>query len=95
MEKTKVLVLEDDHNRHKQFKERFIENGNISYTIVETADACLTLLKNERYDMVFLDHDIFFINQMDFKTALGNSSLESIEVEGKCVLVSYIEQETK
>lgn len=71
MEKTRVLVLEDDHNRHKQFKERFIENGNISYTIVETAEACLTLLKNEKYDMVFLDHDLggeVFVNSENRNT---------------------------
>lgn len=58
MEKTRVLVLEDDPQRHDQFKDRFIENGNISYTIVETAEECICLLSSNEYELVMLDHDL-------------------------------------
>ena len=53
----KVLVLEDNNERIKQFKQRFLERGWYC-TYVDTADDCLRMLKNGQYDLIFLDHDL-------------------------------------
>lgn len=52
-----VLLLEDDPNRIKAFKQRFLDKG-WSYDVCHTAQRCLELLDEKRYDIVFLDHDL-------------------------------------
>lgn len=53
----KILVLEDDQERIRQFKERFSER-NCEAVFVETADDCIEQLSTVEYDIVFLDHDL-------------------------------------
>lgn len=51
----RILILEDDAKRHKQFKMNFI--GHV-LTIVETAHECIEALVKEKFDALFLDHDL-------------------------------------
>lgn len=50
----KILILEDNQERIKLFKEWFKEHD---LTICETAKECLSKL-HIRYDWIFLDHDL-------------------------------------
>lgn len=72
MKKTRILVLEDDPERHKAFKNRFAElQSDATYTIVETAQDCESLLKSEEYELIFLDHDLggkVFVDSKDLNT---------------------------
>jgi ActR/RegA family two-component response regulator len=51
----KILILDDDQTRHKEFNRRLIGNTvkNV-FTVSETIEA----LKNESWDYIFLDHDL-------------------------------------
>jgi CheY-like chemotaxis protein len=53
----RALILEDDKERHKQFKQRMLEIGCV-YDLVETASSAIDLLKTKKYDIIFLDHDL-------------------------------------
>ena len=53
----KALVLEDDHNRARKFKQRFLERG-WSGIFTETAKEAIEHLKTTDFDIVFLDHDL-------------------------------------
>lgn len=50
-----VLVLEDDPERIKQFKKRLIGN---TFQIVSDADAAILALTYNKWDVLFLDHDL-------------------------------------
>jgi len=55
----KILVLEDDISRIKQFRESFqflTEIARVDYC--DTAENCIELLKKEKYSLIFLDHDL-------------------------------------
>ena len=53
-----ILILEDDHERHKQFKQNLIGAlVNIAET-VEEAKEFLTKNGTGYYDLLFLDHDL-------------------------------------
>lgn len=51
----KILILEDDHNRHVQFKNNFV---NCEITIVETVEKAIKELVENKFDYLFLDHDL-------------------------------------
>ena len=51
----KILVLEDDPQRHKVFKRNLIGS---EYKIVETAEDCIACLKESSWSVLFLDHDL-------------------------------------
>ena len=51
----KVLILEDDPIRHKAFKKNF---WRCDMTIVETAQDAIKELINNKFDYLFLDHDL-------------------------------------
>ena len=51
----KVLVLEDNATRNKWFKPRLI-GLNVHYT--DNATDALELIKNNDYNLLFLDHDL-------------------------------------
>jgi CheY-like chemotaxis protein len=51
----KILILEDDHERHALFRQNL--KGHDVH-IVEEADACIDLLRDEAWDCLFLDHDL-------------------------------------
>lgn len=58
----RVLVLDDDDNRHNRFREWLI--GTIAVH-VHTADAAIEALKGpDRYDLVCLDHDLDLCTDM-------------------------------
>ena len=51
----RILILDDDHTRHKHF------NRNLIGHVVEnthTAEECIDELKDNEWDVVFLDHDL-------------------------------------
>ncbi len=50
-----VMVLDDDTRRHRWFRKRFA--GDF-VDIAETVDEAKTLLSEEAYDAIFLDHDL-------------------------------------
>lgn len=54
----RILILEDDGNRHKEFKARFLEMGFHNYDIVVSANQCIEYLKSTNYDIIFFDHDL-------------------------------------
>lgn len=65
--KINILILEDDEDRIKQFKERFFSlfNGkdkNLIISVIEYArtakEAIEFLKKTTHYDIIFLDHDL-------------------------------------
>lgn len=51
----KILILEDDKNRIKWFKENTIGH---SVDIVESAKPAIHLIQEKKYDVIFLDHDL-------------------------------------
>ena len=52
---TKILILDDDQNRHRQFAVKYQSED---LTHVETATDAIEALKENQYDYVFLDHDL-------------------------------------
>ena len=55
MKKIKILIVEDDKNRIKWFKDELIE---FTLDIVETAKLGIALCGTRKYDIIFLDHDL-------------------------------------
>lgn len=51
----KILVLDDDQYRLKQFQQRLI--GHVVHC-TETASDTIKMLSEESFDVVFLDHDL-------------------------------------
>lgn len=51
----RVMLLDDDHRRHRWFKERF--KGDF-VDVAETVDEAKELLSESAYDAIFLDHDL-------------------------------------
>lgn len=59
----KILVLDDDIERLKLFKEfidlyRLETNNKILYEFTSDADECISKMKDEQFDIFFLDHDL-------------------------------------
>ena len=52
----RILVLEDDPKRIEVFKS--VLGGKHAVSYVETARDCIDLLETEKFDVVFLDHDL-------------------------------------
>jgi CheY-like chemotaxis protein len=52
----RILVLEDDANRIEVFRE--VLGGKHAVSYVETAHDCIELLEREKFDILFLDHDL-------------------------------------
>jgi CheY-like chemotaxis protein len=53
----KILILEDNHERINEFKKRLDEMNWVS-DFVETSLEAIDKLKNEKYGLIFLDHDL-------------------------------------
>jgi len=63
-----ILVLEDCPNRTKKFKELF--NGH-TLEITNNADEAIKLINDNKYDFIFLDHDLggrVFVNSQEYDT---------------------------
>lgn len=58
----KILILDDDKERHENFKRNFKEHV---LTHVETANDAINELKSFKYDAVFLDHDLGGLSFVD------------------------------
>jgi CheY-like chemotaxis protein len=52
---TRILILEDDPERHLAFEAKF---GGYDITIVETAQEAIQRLREAVWDVLFLDHDL-------------------------------------
>ncbi|MBE7516841.1 MAG: hypothetical protein HS105_09580 [Chloracidobacterium sp.] len=50
-----VMLLDDDHRRHRWFEKRFAGDG---LDIAETVEEAKALLEGKTYDAIFLDHDL-------------------------------------
>ena len=55
MTEKRILILEDDHERHESFLKRL---DGIEIVITEKADECIRPLANEDWTALFLDHDL-------------------------------------
>lgn len=53
----RVLVLDDDRGRIVQFT-RALSKPGVSYSVARTAWDAIHMLKNQHWDIVFLDHDL-------------------------------------
>ena len=51
----KILILEDNEERHKKFLEALKSHEVV---IVETSQEAIKYLKEEKWDVAFLDHDL-------------------------------------
>lgn len=51
----RVLVLDDDNTRHKTFKKNLIGHDVVH---VHTYDEAVTALEGERFNVMYLDHDL-------------------------------------
>lgn len=51
-----ILILEDDPRRVEVFESKLGDKHKL--TCVDTAQAAIELLEKEKYDVVFLDHDL-------------------------------------
>lgn len=51
-----VLFLDDMEDRHKIFKEKYQKQFNITH--VFDYNACISELRAQKFEMVFLDHDL-------------------------------------
>ena len=66
----RVLVLEDDKNRVREFKQRMLEIGVVADYVDKAHDA-IKLLGEKEYDLIFLDHDLggeVFVNVANSNT---------------------------
>lgn len=52
----RILILDDDKNRHSQFFNKYGAEYTITYTY--DAKSCIKILEDEVFDVVFLDHDL-------------------------------------
>ena len=53
----KILILDDDESRHRIFNENLNYPGNFVENVY-TAKECIDKLKEETWDICFLDHDL-------------------------------------
>lgn len=51
----RILVLEDSEYRVREFRDAFIGN---TFRIVDNAKECIEALEKEKWDLIFLDHDL-------------------------------------
>jgi CheY-like chemotaxis protein len=51
----KILILEDETYRQDIFAKRL---DGTDFTIVFTAEDCISLLEQQKWDILFLDHDL-------------------------------------
>ena len=58
----KILILDDDLNRHELFKLNYAKH---ELTHVFTAEAAIDALKNNTFDVVCLDHDLGGMQMVD------------------------------
>lgn len=52
----KILILDDDENRHRLFKKHFTPLHQLTHVI--TAREAIHYLQHDNFDAIFLDHDL-------------------------------------
>lgn len=52
----KILVLDDNEQRHESFAQRFSRDCDVTH--VRTVTEALEALRDKSYDLVYLDHDL-------------------------------------
>ena len=71
----RILVLEDDENRVKQFKNNFaLMEEPVNAVFVDNAPECILHIKEEKFQIIFLDHDLghqIFVDQTEENTGSG------------------------
>jgi len=55
MKKIKILILEDNLERQEQFKNNLIKHD---VELADSAKDTINLLTNEKWDVLFIDHDL-------------------------------------
>ncbi len=91
----KVFVLDDTEDRLRWFRERFPE-----MKFAKTAQGAIDILAAEQFDMVFLDHDLSFMDAADITRQFGNGKevarfLAIRKFAGKIVIHSKNEDAVK
>ncbi len=66
----KILFLDDDPNRYRRIQPFFIGH---SYSWAKTANEAISLLIQNDYDIVFLDHDLLPCHYDDFSCEDGTT----------------------
>jgi CheY-like chemotaxis protein len=56
--KIKILFMDDDPTRHDIFSKQFSEYTDVDLTQTTLVESTIMLLQNEKWDMVYLDHDM-------------------------------------
>lgn len=75
----KLLILDDDENRHKGFRNKFFEHDRVH---VHSAKECIKQLdENGPWDYVFLDHDLSHVHYEAWYDMVKRGHTE-IKVEG-------------
>ena len=69
----RILILDDDPNRHKAFKRLFI--GHLD-THVETASDCIEALRYKDWDILFIDRDLSDWGRPYHEAGTGNDVAE-------------------
>lgn len=89
MKTLKVLILEDDPARMVAFRKRLDESGR-AYELdhSETAAGAILMLQHQRYDIIFLDHDLggrTFVDHTNDKEDCGMRVAEWLSVRPSLV----------
>lgn len=53
----KILILEDNESRIKLFKDK-LGHAELELYVAETADKAIDMIDNNKFEVVFLDHDL-------------------------------------
>ena len=91
MENINILVVEDDDMRIQWFKTEFAE---FNLKVVKTAQAGISYVENEKFDIIFLDHDLgdrIFVSSEDPNTGyqVAKAIVNSINSKTPIVVHSY------
>ena len=85
----KILLLEDNDERIQQFKDWIP-----SLDIAITAEEAINLLKANKYDLIFLDHDLggkVFVDSSEFNTGytVARYMRENLILSGMVIVHSH------
>lgn len=75
----KILILEDDANRHRKFRRNLI---GTSVTITDRVSEAVSLIKTRSFDVVFLDYDLYLGRNPE---SVGDDVLDEIICCPLCV----------
>jgi CheY-like chemotaxis protein len=74
----RILVLDDDLDRHDLFRKVLSRHKAL---LVQTVAACIEALKETKYDLVYLDHDLAdFCAENKIPGMYGSQELTGVDV---------------